>query len=197
MGEPVREYKPGVIDVDGLEDVFEADIELIEQGSKHGANTVPTGYQQGASMSLKAACRHYKLSASTLRAKIKNGEIPAQKIQGANGPEWRVFPTEPSLLGSGKHGAEEGSKHGANTVPAGYQGIAAPELNRLLDLIEKQAAKLETASGQIGYLQSQLEERDKDLAERDNSIKLLTDSQHKRGWFQKFSSWFLGQQSGR
>jgi len=188
MGEPVREYKTGVVDVDGLEDVFEADVELSEQGSKHGSNTVPAGYQQGASMSLKAACRHYKLSASTLRAKIKNGEIPAQKIQGSNGPEWRVFPTEPSFQGSSQQGAEQGS----NTVPAGYQGVAAPELNRLLDLIEKQAAKLETASGQIGYLQSQLEERDKNISERDSHIKLLTDSQHKPGWWNRFSSWFLG-----
>jgi len=192
MGEPVREYKTGVVDVDGLEDVFEADVELIEQGSKHGVNTVPAGYQQGASMSLKAACRHYKMSASTLRAKIKNGEVPAQKVQGANGPEWRVFPTEPSFQGSSKQGAEQGCKHGVNTVSAEYQGIATPELNRLLDLIEKQAAKLETASGQIGYLQSQLEERDKDLAERDNAIKLLTDSQHKPSWWNRFSSWFLG-----
>ena len=42
-------------------------------------------------MSLKAACIHYKLASSTLRMKIKRGEIPAKKIHGANGPEWRVF----------------------------------------------------------------------------------------------------------
>jgi hypothetical protein len=192
MGEPVREYKTGVVDVDGLEDVFDADVELIEQGIKHRANTVPAGYQQGASMSLKAACRHYKLSASTLRAKIKNGEIPAQKIQGANGPEWRVFPAERGFQDSSQQGVEQGSKDGVNTLPTGHQGIAAPELNRLLDLIEKQAAKLETASGQIGYLQSRLEERDKDLEERDNAIKLLRDSQHKRGWWARLGSWFVG-----
>ena len=31
-----------------------------------------------------------------------------------------------------------------------------------------------------------------EIRERDNQVKLLTDSQHKPGWWVKFTSWFLG-----
>lgn len=44
--------------------------------------------------------------------------------------------------------------------------------------------KLEAATYRIGYLESKLEDRDE-------KIKLLTDSQHKGGWWAKFSSWFF------
>jgi hypothetical protein len=184
MGEPANEYKTNVIDVDGLEDVFEAAVEPIEQG----INTVPTEYrhrvQQGAWMPLKAACRHYKMAASTLRMKIKRGEILAQKIEGANGPEWRVFPAGVTSEAPGRQGTEQGVQHGADTAPDGYQSIAGSEINRLLDIIEKQSVKLEAAAGQIGYLQAQLQATQE-------QIKLLTDGQHKPRYWSRFKAWFL------
>ena len=60
-----------------------------------------------------------------------------------------------------------------------------PELKTLLDVITKQAEKLEAASMRIGYLEARTENYE-------SQIKLLTDSQHKRGWWVRFSSWFLG-----
>lgn len=61
----------------------------------------------------------------------------------------------------------------------------APELKTLLDVITKQAEKLEAASMRIGYLEARTENYE-------TQIKLLTDSQHKRGWWARFSSWFVG-----
>ena len=61
----------------------------------------------------------------------------------------------------------------------------APELKSLLEVITKQAEKLEAASMRIGYLEARTENYEKE-------IKLLTDSQHKRGWWARFGSWFLG-----
>jgi len=69
----------------------------------------------------------------------------------------------------------------------------ASEIARLIDLVEKQAAKLETAAGQIGYLKSQLEEREREAETYKEQVKLLTDSQSKhRGWWHRFMSWFGG-----
>ena len=51
-------------------------------------------------------------------------------------------------------------------------------------VIENQSNQLKAAADVIMYLRSQLEDKD-------NTIKLLTDSQHKRGWWAKFSSWFF------
>lgn len=45
--------------------------------------------------------------------------------------------------------------------------------------------ELEGATYRVGYLEAQ-------LAERDQQIKLLTDSQHKSGWWSRFASWFIG-----
>lgn len=45
--------------------------------------------------------------------------------------------------------------------------------------------ELEGATYRIGYLEAQ-------LAERDQQIKLLTDSQHKPGWWARFKKWCAG-----
>lgn len=73
---------------------------------------------------------------------------------------------------------------GASQEPV--QPSFAPELKSLLDVITKQAEKLEAASMRIGYLEARTENYERE-------IKLLTDSQHKRGWWARFGAWFLGQ----
>lgn len=74
-------------------------------------------------------------------------------------------------------------------VSNGFQGSAqasfAPELKSLLDVITKQAEKLEAASMRIGYLEARTENYE-------SQIKLLTDSQKKTGYWSRFSSWFFG-----
>lgn len=102
MQEPATEDKRMVLNLDGLEQVFEVDCEPIEQS----ASTVLAGFdhsakqgtRHGAGMSLRAAAIHYRLALSTLRAKIKRGEIPAEKIAGANGPSGVYLPPVQSLL---------------------------------------------------------------------------------------------------
>jgi len=61
----------------------------------------------------------------------------------------------------------------------------------VLDVIKQQSEQLkqaytylDAATARILYLQEQLEQKDRE-------IKLLTDSQHKRGWWARFSSWFF------
>lgn len=209
--EPAREVKNGVVEIEGLEEVFEPDCEPIEhrvntvlarfeQGAKHRA-------KQGAGMSLKAACIHYKLAPSTLRTKIKRGEIPAQKVQGANGPEWRVFPTGLEFVNPTKQGAEHRASQGADTPQWGYQATPEFDVTRLLTVIEKQSTKLEAAAGQIGYLKAQIDAYDE-------QVKLLPDLQAQAAklaleetrakeleaelerirahWWYRFWSWFGG-----
>lgn len=60
-----------------------------------------------------------------------------------------------------------------------------PERDRLLSIIESQAHQLKAAGDVIIYLRSQVDEKD-------TQLKLLTDSQHKQGWWARFSSWFTG-----
>jgi hypothetical protein len=211
MVESARQVKSTAVEIDGLDDVFEADCEPIE----NSANTVPVTFDQGANhpawqgvgMSLKAASIHYKLALSTLRMKIKRGEIAAKKIDGSNGPEWRVFPISSEFFDPINHRVNQGITQGADTVQAGYQGTLANDVNRLLNLIEKQSAKLEAAAGQVGYFKAQLDSYQE-------QVKLLPDlqaqaaktsiqeahakeleselEQIKAHWWYRFWSWFTG-----
>lgn len=211
MAKLAREVKNTTVEIDGLEDVFDADCEPVEQGAdrllatfEHGVNHPAN---QGAGMSLKAASIHYKLAPSTLRMKIKRGEILAKKIVGPNGPEWRVFSASSDLADPSKHGAAQGMRQGASTVLEGYQRTPSHDVNRLLNLIEKQSAKLEAAAGQVGYFKAQLDSYQE-------QVKLLPDLQAqaartsvqeartkeleaeleriKAQWWFRFWSWFSG-----
>ena len=56
-----------------------------------------------------------------------------------------------------RHGANQGIKQGADIAQPGYQGPASYDVHRFVTLIEKQAAKLEAASVQVGYYKAQLD----------------------------------------
>lgn len=53
---------------------------------------------------------------------------------------------------------------------------------RQLEIIQDLMQKLEGANYRVGWLESQLREREADVHE----LKLLVDSQHKPGWWQRF-----------
>ena len=68
------------------------------------------------------------------------------------------------------HSAKQGAEHGADTLLAEHQSNEAESVNRLVELVDKQAIKLEVASGQIGYLSAQIESYQ-------NQVRLLPDLQ--------------------
>lgn len=211
MVKPTKEVKSTAVEIEGLDDVFEVDYRLLD----HGPDTVPAALgdgannrvEQGVGLSLKAASIHYKLAISTLRMKIKRGEISAKKVDGANGPEWRVFPFSAHFTDPNTHGTDQGIHQGGTTAQARYQRTLPENDNRLLDLIEKQSAKLEAAAGQIGYFKSQMDSYQE-------QVKLLPDlqaevararvhekkinqleaelGQIKATWWYRFCAWFLG-----
>lgn len=57
------------------------------------------------------------------------------------------------------------------------------EYQRLMSIIESQAHQLKAAGDVIVYLKSEVDDAKA-------QVKLLTDSQHKAGWWAKFCSWF-------
>jgi predicted nucleic acid-binding Zn-ribbon protein len=58
--------------------------------------------------------------------------------------------------------------------------------------LDKAHHELQAANYRVGYLENQVTERERDIQELDGTLKLLTDSQHKGGWWARFSSWFFG-----
>ncbi|MBJ7900926.1 MAG: hypothetical protein GC158_13655 [Cyanobacteria bacterium RI_101] len=194
MSEAARELKIDPLSVDGFEEVFDAEA----VPSRQPGDTVPQGRCEGSEsvsqgLSFKEACSFYGLKATALRSRIKTGKIAAEKIDGLNGPEWRIYPEAVS----------QGSHNRNNTGAAAFRhpGDTVTDTvdNRLLDMIDDLQVKLEKANKdlqaatyRVGYLENQVIEREDDIQQLDVQMKLLTDSQHKTGWWDRFYSWFLG-----
>jgi hypothetical protein len=66
---------------------------------------------------------------------------------------------------------------------------------QLLELLDRQAKELQGAYWRNGRLENQVEELQKVVQFQQQQLtehmKLLTDSQHKKGWWAKFATWFL------
>jgi len=166
--EDYQGYQPPYqhIDVVEVEDIelFVAQSQLSE--SLPSLPNKATQLTRG--LPIKEAARILGISANSVRAKLKSGELSGCKVKGSTGEQWLVELTkvtsEPTKL--------------TNQATQTIEPVATGEISRLLDIIERQASKLEAASGQIGYLQSQLENS------RDQ-VKLLED-RSKSPWWLRF-----------
>lgn len=141
-------------------------IELFGSGSQ--SDTPVQGYYQSSDsplpgLSIKEACAFYKLSESTIRGRIKRGELPFTKVKGRFGEQYRVFPdrvvtplyqTSTSLV----------TAHQSNQ-----------ETSQLLELLEKKTEKLEAAMMEIGSLKAQ-------LMTKEETIRLLEDRSRMPWW---------------
>lgn len=65
--------------------------------------------------------------------------------------------------------------------------------NELAKALIEMTHKLTHATYRNGWLESKLEELQKDIEQRDQHIKLLTDSQHQPKWWHRIRSWIAGQ----
>jgi excisionase family DNA binding protein len=109
-------------------------------------------------------------SVRTIRRMLQDGTLKGYKMPGKRREEWRVKPVTVS--------ANE-------TVSVPVQKGLVSENDRLWQLLKEKDAKLEALTMRTGYLEAQLEGHKE-------QIKLLTDGQHKAGWWRRFCSWFVG-----
>lgn len=152
-----------VVEVEGIE-LFESQSQFSE--SLPNEATKPT-----RGLPIKDAARVLGISANSVRAKLKSGELSGCKVKGPTGEQWRVELTkvtsEPTKL--------------TNEVTKTIELAPSAEVLRLLDIIEKQNNRLEAASGQIGYLQAQLENSRE-------TVKLLEDRSKSPWWRRMWES---------
>lgn len=194
MQEPIQEADRGSISLSGLERVFEIDSSLIENDD-HGEIKAPSSNVNG--LTIKEASKYYGFAVPTIRMKIKTGALPAKKVEGPKGPEWRVFPqglpvecsTNPDIrltetIDQPDITLSEDSYEPDSRLKEGYYQ-ANINIGSLIKANQELSNKLEAANYRIGYLEAQTENHKE-------QIKLLTDSQNKLGWWARFSSWFMG-----
>ena len=122
-------------------------------------------------------------SVNALKKQLRKGNVIGHKLDTKHGSKWFVEPSELSRLAP----TDANLCQAPVTTCSVIQSEPVPtsvETDEHLNYIQELQLKLEGATYRIGYLEAQLEN------ER-AQIKLLTDSQHKGGWWAKFSSWFF------
>jgi len=157
--------KPETTTVTGLEEFF---IDTVDQEWTNSPSTMDQGW------TLSEAAESYNVTERTIRRWIKEQVISARKVDGPRGPEWRINP---------------GSTMDKDQIHPGST-VDFKASNELLKIVQDLQTKLDNANQQLqaasfrnGYLESQLENHKE-------QIKLLTDNQHKQGWWARLKNRF-------
>jgi hypothetical protein len=193
MSDTARDYRtiePAADD--GLEDFF-------KEGLLQESSGVPEGVlvdQEG--VSVEVAANYLGLSVSGVLKRLRKGALKGFKVASKRGVKWLVsaealpqgvlvHAKESSFDLEGVLEVSEDSLEGCLQSSEESSSLD-PKIELLEDLKRRNEdleAKLQAASWRNGYLESKLEDREQ-------QIKLLTDSQHKPSRWARFYSWFIG-----
>lgn len=199
MSQPAPELRPlETAAIEGLEDLFAPAIMDGQARPGHGqANTShgqATPDHQSAALTIDEAAAILGVTSRTILRRLQKQSLSGFKIAGQFGPEWRVL-----LSNADSTPTQANTSHGQTTpdhidfqiIPSENELVT--ELRRQIDALKAELEskvseaqrEIQAASFRNGYLESQLENQ------RDQ-IKLLTDSQHKPGWWARFKKWCAG-----
>jgi len=191
--------------IEGLEDLFvpvttdgQASPDHSQASTSHGQTTPD---QRSSALTIDEAAVILGVTPRTILRRLQKQSLSGFKIAGQFGPEWRVL-----LLHDDSAPTQASTSHGQTTPDQplttpdhiNFQIISSEnelvsELRRQIDALKTELEskvseaqrEIQAASFRNGYLESQLENQ------RDQ-IKLLTDSQHKPGWWARFKKWCAG-----
>lgn len=202
MSEAAHQRNVDLISVDGLDDVFAEVVqgtpETIPQGTPEIAGESPEAIPAQSKdipqgVPVEEAARVFGTSTRAIIKRLQKGTLSGFKVPSKFGDKWLVAPEAiPSSVESKPKAIPEGTPEIAGTPPEAIpvqpkdipQGVP-------VEIVQELLKKVEALTYRNGYLESQVAERDRQIESHENQIKLLTDSQHKRGWWTRFSSWFM------
>ena len=179
---------------EGLDDLFEI------EASPDATQVLPGEGLPSATLfcSVEEAAQRLNVSPRTVVKKLRKGSLAGFKSQGKYGEKWVV-----SLEGlpSATLEVEEVSLGATQVLPGEVlpsatlstdidSAVQEPEIIGLLPLFEKQSKELQAAYWRNGRLETLVEELEARLSLQQEQIKLLTDSQHKPGWWQRVKEFF-------
>ena len=175
------------LSVVGFEKVF-VQVEQTEKSEQSGKNIDVHEHIQEVDadsielVSMAEASRRLKMPYPTLRRQVLAG-----KIESSLGRDGKPLVKLTKNKKSSSIHEQKVNKSEQSTL----QSEHSVNIQRLLEVIESERSysrslneRLEAANHRNGYLEAQAEGFQE-------QIKLLTDSQHKRGWWARFASWFV------
>ncbi|HMX46143.1 MAG TPA: hypothetical protein PLC15_23200 [Candidatus Obscuribacter sp.] len=192
MSDTARDYQsiqPAT--TEGLDSFFEQG--LLQQDPEDSSPQPGGLLQQGQGVPVHVAAARLGLSTSGVLKRLRKGSLPGFKVPVARGEKWFVkveaLPggvlelmedSSGGLLGLVKDSSEQPLEMAKDSlISDGKPPLLVDDLMRRNSELE---AQLQAATWRNGYLEAQLE------AER-QQVKLLTDSQHKPGWWPRFKKW--------
>jgi len=201
VSEPAIEIKKSTVDVEGFDLLLEvAEATLVEvQESDHEQVQEPDPSVLEGYWTTDEAAKELGLSQRTIFKRLKDGSLTGFRVKGKFKEEWRIKPTLPNRKvieavpevqelepeASGSHNREAQERVQEEVASSSRSVNQVSDLDKLLTLIQEKDRQLQAATFRNGYLEAQLEGKERE-------IKLLTDSQHKPGFWHGFWSWFTG-----
>lgn len=199
MSDTARSYQtPDAVSTTGLDDFFSAEMN----------GPLPVEVPEG--VPVETAALALGLSDRAVLKRLRRGTLKGFKVPSKYGEKWLVSPEglpeplpvelpleAPEIVNCEGVGLPVECAEVPNVeleLPIDLVGVPvqnALDIDRFMDLVTDLQAKLDKANEQLqgatyrnGYLESKLEEREK-------QILMLTDNQQKGGWWARFSGWFF------
>jgi hypothetical protein len=192
MSDTARDYQ--TIDsaaTDGMEDLFDV-VPTSADSLNQDADIVATVNDSGSWVPVIEAASSMRKSERTIQRYAKCGKLQAKTDKYGRLLIWLATSanTPVSLTDYVATSADSNAGLATNVgsvatlVDNNPNLITTTDNKHLWDLLKEKDAKIEALLMRNGYLQAQAESAQE-------TIKLLTDSQHKPSWWAKFSSWFF------
>lgn len=180
MSDTARDYKTfDSVATEGMEDLFRAG-----QGETRVTPCDVESVTEGVTqlLTLAEAARRYGIPYTTFYKQVKSGKHAT--VTGHDGKPRVIFQGNTEVTHGVFHSLQTESPvtHGVFLQPEGVTEA------KHLEILQQLMGKLEAANYRIGWLESQVRERESDV----NELKLLVDSQHKSSWWADFKKWFFG-----
>jgi hypothetical protein len=189
------------LEIEGLKDFLTAHEPGVSSGFSQDSPEQASGSK--VEVPVEKAAELLGLSINAIHKRLRKKTLPGRKVPGKFKDQWLVLLDETQLpihieIEEIEHepGVSPGFSQDSPGQASGFSHKVSelPEIQPKgqYEFIRELQIKLETLTYRNGYLESQLAERDKDISERDQQIKLLTDSRHKAKWWQRIGRWLTG-----
>lgn len=216
MSDTARDYQTiDAVSTEGLENFFdEAQVTGAMEPVALVEEPITGASEQLSGVPVERAAKLLGTSTNALKKRLRKGSLSGYKVESKHGEKWFVNPEAlsisepvsvdlepvPVIIAAPVPDAEEPVTCAVEPVPTSAREPVACALepvptsattSELLAKLRAMEVKLEGATYRNGYLEAENEGLKVLLGAKDSHIKLLTDSQHKPGWWARFSSWFF------
>lgn len=185
----ILDFQPA--STEGLEEIYECTENHVESLD---SRLVLTASEASAYLRMPLSTIYRRIKSAKFETRLGDDGVLRIILPVENAGDNRAVLTdpagenqnEPPILGS-SHDENQNEPTILADSPRDNQTTSAvsnAEFQTLLAIIADKDSRLEAATYRVGYLEAQLEGRDRE-------IKLLTDSQHKPTWWQQFKAFFI------